>query len=383
MLTVPLIQQPFCMKLLSIGLLSLSLLSLKRHEPAPFDLDGPYVQYKDNKIHVSYISTGDDGNPKLSVDSSLSVADKSKLELNIATDQPGVFFKVKLQDKLTNDKPEVSRAKKMLIFSDIEGEFGMMRKFLQANKVIDDQFKWIFGDGHLLLVGDFVDRGKQVTEVLWLIYSLEAQARAAGGDVHYVLGNHEIMNLSGDLRYLNAKYQRSAQLMNKPYTSLLGEDTELGQWFRSKNVALKMGDILLVHGGISPQVYNLDLDVTKVNKLARPFYADSLFNYPNIETDILMGDYGPFWYRGYYRKGEEGMAKSALEVDSSLMRFRTRHIVTGHTVVADTVSMLFNGKLFNTDTPHAKGKSEGLYIEGKEMWRVDAAGNKIKLTINN
>ncbi|MFN9954115.1 MAG: metallophosphoesterase, partial [bacterium] len=113
---------------------------------------------------------------KLSVDSSVSVADKSKIERKVATDQPGIFFPVKLQEKITPEKSDVSRAKKMLIFSDIEGEFGSMRKFLQANKVIDDKFKWIFGDGQLLLVGDFVDRGKQVTEVLWLIYSLEEQA---------------------------------------------------------------------------------------------------------------------------------------------------------------------------------------------------------------
>jgi hypothetical protein len=123
----------------------------------------------------------------------------------------------------------------------------------------------------------------------------------------------------------------------------------------------------------------MDFDVNKINKMTRPFFADSIYTYPNIETDILMGDYGPFWYRGFYRKGEEGMQKSALEVDSSLMRFRARHIVTGHTVIADTVSVLFNGKLFNTDVPHAKGKSEGILMEGKDVWRVDASGNKTRL----
>lgn len=367
------------MKHFQLAILAIVLMSLRSHEPSPMEMDGPYVQYKDNKIFVSYVHVGDDGVAQLKVDSSLTMADRSKVELKVATDQPGVFFTVKLQPKITISRSEIAKPKKLIILSDIEGEFGAMRKFLQANKVIDEHYKWTFGDGHLLLVGDFVDRGKQVTEVLWLIYSLEEQAHAAGGDVHYVLGNHEIMNLSGDLRYLNAKYQRTAQLMNKPFPALLGEDTELGQWFRSKHVAMKLGDILFVHGGISPQVYNMDIDVNKINKLTRPFFADSLYNYPNMETDILMGDYGPFWYRGFYRKGEEGMQKSALEVDSSLMRFRTRHIVTGHTVIADTVSVLFNGKLYNTDVPHAKGKSEGILMEGKDVWRVDAAGNKTRL----
>jgi hypothetical protein len=366
------------MKLLTLAILSVFLVSLRSDSLAQLEEDGPYIVYKNEKIYVSYITPGENGSSKLSIDSTLTMADRSKVELKVATDISGTYFKVKLKEKNTLDKSEISKPKKMLIFSDIEGEFGAMRKFLQANKVIDDQFNWIFGDGHLLLIGDFVDRGKQVTEVLWLIYSLEDKAHAAGGQVHYVLGNHEIMNLSGDLRYLNAKYQKSAQLMNMSYTSMVGDSTEIGQWLRTKNVAMKVGDMLFIHGGISPQVYNMDIDVSKINKLARPFYADSMFAYPNVETDILMGDFGPFWYRGFYRKGE-GMAKSELEVDSSLMRFRTRRIVTGHTVIADTVSMLFNGKLFNTDTPHAKGKSEGLLVDGKDLWRVDSEGKKYKL----
>ena len=48
-----------------------------------------------------------------------------------------------------------------------------------------------------------------VTEVLWLIYSLEEKAKAAGGYVHYILGNHEIMNMSNDLRYVQNRYMRA------------------------------------------------------------------------------------------------------------------------------------------------------------------------------
>jgi hypothetical protein len=89
-----------------------------------------------------------------------------------------------------------------------------------------------------------------------------------------------------------------------------------------------------------------------------------------------MGDYGPFWYRGLY-KGDQVQRKGQL--DSALNTFRVRHLVTGHTVIADTVSMLFNGKLFNTDVMHAKGKSEGLLVEGKDFFRVDLQGNKHRL----
>jgi hypothetical protein len=60
-------------------------------------------------------------------------------------------------------KQNIKRSAKMLILSDIEGNFGAFRKLLQANHVIDDNFNWTFEKNHLVLIGDFVDRGTMVT----------------------------------------------------------------------------------------------------------------------------------------------------------------------------------------------------------------------------
>jgi hypothetical protein len=335
-------------------------------------VDGPYILYTADKMYVNYIGSESGVNARL-VDS-MALNQRSGMVVKVATDEQGKTFDVKLKSRMQVEKSEWSRPKKQLVISDIEGNFQAFRKLLTANKVIDANFNWTFGDGHLLLVGDFVDRGSQVTEVLWLIYSLEDKAKAAGGYVHYVLGNHEIMNLSGDLRYLHPKYVEAAKLINKQFTELYGEGSELGRWLRTKNVVEKIGDILYVHGGISQKVYQVEWDAPLINKLARPFYADSNYVYPNLETDILYSDYGPFWYRGFYRAGDPALIEK--EVDTSLMRFKTDHIVTGHTLVRDTISMWFNGKVFNTDTHHAKGRSEGLLIEGRSFYRVDMEGHR-------
>lgn len=365
------------MKRLTLAIMPLILLSMTSPKtPVFFDkdvTDGPYVMYADDKMHINYI-TRENGVNVLSTES-LPLSAKAGQVIMVATEDPGKTFEVKLKPKLQAERSEWGKPKKQLVISDIEGNFAAFRKLLVANKVIDDNFNWTFDEGHLLLVGDFVDRGAQVTEVLWLIYSLEEKARAAGGYVHYVLGNHEIMNLSGDLRYLHPKYVEAASLMKKPFVELYGEASELGRWLRTKNVAEKIGDVLYVHGGISPLVYRVPFDVPMINKIARPFYADSVYNYPNAETEILYSDFGPFWYRGMYKAGDPRVIEK--EVDSSLMRFNTKHIVTGHTVVSDTVSMWFKGKVFNTDTHHAKGHSEGLLIEGGDkFYRVDANGNR-------
>jgi hypothetical protein len=184
------------------------------------------------------------------------------------------------------------------------------------------------------------------------------------------------MNMSGDLRYLNKKYVDNAQLLNENFVKLFGEDSELGRWFRTKNVAEKIGNMLFVHGGISDRVNSMDISLKEINRLVRPFYADSTYKYPDPRLDTLFSDLGPFWYRGYYGgKGQDVLPR----IDSTLDKFRVKHIATGHTIIADTISIFFDGKLINTDVPHAKGFSEALLVEGRHFYRVNTLGEKFLL----
>ena len=334
-------------------------------------LDGPYVLYNGNQVFVKYIMN--DHGKKLVKQDSLPLSEKSNLSLNVLTDEEGKTFTVKLKSQIQNEKTEFSNISKQFIVSDIEGNFSAFRKLLQANNVIDANFNWVFGEGHLVLTGDFVDRGIQQNEVLWLIYSLEEKAKAAGGYVHFILGNHEIMNLNGDHRYLNTKYVEAATLLMENFVSLYGENAELGRWLRSKNVVEKVGDILFCHGGISAAVNQMDIPVSKINKLVRPFLADSTYPFKSVDVNILYSDFGPFWYRGYYA----GTLKaSVMQVDSTLATYKVKHIATGHTVVADTISVLFGGKVINTDVHHAKGNSEALLVDDGKFYRVTASGEK-------
>lgn len=67
----------------------------------------------------------------------------------------------------------------------------------------DEGLNWVGGAAHLVLCGDLVDRGPRDREVVDLVRRLQTQARLAGAEVHALLGNHEVMNLVRDFRYVS------------------------------------------------------------------------------------------------------------------------------------------------------------------------------------
>ena len=119
--------------------------------------------------------------------------------------------------------------RKVAAFSDIHGQYDLLVSLLVNNKIIDKDLNWIFGGGHLVIVGDIFDRGDKVNEILWLVYDLEVQAKEKGGRVHYLLGNHEYMVLYNDLRYIHDKYHISSKLLDLDYDQLYGNNTVLGR----------------------------------------------------------------------------------------------------------------------------------------------------------
>ena len=336
-------------------------------------IDGPYVLYRNDSVFVNYIidSSGAKSVRRDSMSSSL----KNNITLQINTDIPGKTFNVQLKQNLSNEKSEWNGIKKMLVLSDIEGNFEAFRKLLQGNQVIDENFNWTFGKDHLVLVGDFVDRGTMVTEVLWLIYMLEEKAKAAGGYVHYILGNHEIMNMSNDLGYVQERYTQHAALMNQHYMHLFGQNAEIGRWLATKNIVERIGDVLFMHGGISSYVNNMNASLKKLNEMTRPYYTDTTYKYSDDRLNVIYSDFGPFWYRNYYKSPRAHMS----QIDSTLDNFGVRHIVTGHTIIANEISSVYGEKVFDTDVHHAEGHSEALLINDKNFWRVNASGEKLDI----
>lgn len=339
------------------------LLALPSNLQAQSTSDGPYL-FQEADQWISYQIRDS------SLSSSILPENRLDIKLEVATDQPGEKFEVYLKPGLGYELAVYEMPENLVAISDIEGNFGPFRKLLQAGQVIDENYNWTFGDGHLVLTGDFFDRGEMVTQVLWLIYKLEWEAYEAGGQVHFILGNHETMNLQGDLRYVNPKHKESAKLMERDLIDLYGDNTELGQWLRTKNIIEKIGDHLFVHAGISGKVNKLGFSIAEINSTARPFLDWEFYHDHDVAT-IMSTSVGPLWYRGYY----QGAKKDQL-IDETCKQYNISKIITDHTVVADNISTHYDGRVINIDTRHREGFSEALLIEEGKYYAIDTAGNK-------
>jgi hypothetical protein len=272
---------------------------------------------------------------------------------------------------------------RVLAISDVEGNHRNLRRFLESNTVIDDDGRWSFGDGHLVFVGDIVDRGDEVTEVLWLIRRLEHEAREAGGRVHYVLGNHEAMIMAGDLRYVNAKYGLVAGRLGMTYDELFGPSSELGRWLRTRNAVVRVGDLLFVHGGYSPRLDAAGLDLDALNQRVRDGIGRSgraVAHEP--AEDPVRHRHGPLWYRGYFEEHAESLGgrPTDAQVDAILSRHGARHIVVGHCVVDEIRMLDAGGRLIGIDVRWKDAQSaQGLLHEDGVLWRLDLSGRRERL----
>jgi len=269
---------------------------------------------------------------------------------------------------------------RVMAISDIHGEFDALADFLKAAGVVDDALHWSWGDGHLVVDGDVFDRGDQVTECLWLFYRLEQEARSAGGRVHFLLGNHETMVLRRDLRYVNSKYLDGIVRRSRVhYDELYGPDMEMGRWLRTRNTAIKVNDVLFVHGGLPPRLAEESMSLTRINQMGRANL--DLRSYEVAFSDSIRAFYGhtptgPYWYRGYHGDQENRYSQATdEEIDATLAAYGVSAVVVGHTEV-DQVESLYGGRVYAIDVPlNELGTFQGLMWEAGRFFRVEGDGS--------
>ncbi|TAJ15013.1 hypothetical protein DMA11_03550 [Marinilabiliaceae bacterium JC017] len=267
---------------------------------------------------------------------------------------------------------------RMVVISDIHGQYDSMIEILKTCGVIDDQLNWIFGDGHLVVIGDLFDRGGKTTECLWFVYQLEQTAEKAGGKVHCTLGNHEMMVLGNDIRYINEKYEELTESLGVNYAGLFHPNSVLGEWLRTRHTLLKINDILFVHAGISPEFLHTGLQPGQVNDYIRQYLVAGSHPGNKAINKKLVRSFGPLWYRGYFRESSRYAQITPVQMDSVLQAFNVSTVVVGHTET-DLIDTFINGKVINVNIPRANKsiRNQALLIDNGKFYRITHQGKTL------
>jgi hypothetical protein len=292
---------------------------------------------------------------------------------------------------------------RIVVVGDIHGDYDRLIEILRTGNLIDGKNAWCGGKAHCVLIGDMVDRGPASRKVLDYVMALQTQAARSGGAVDELIGNHEGMNMIGDLRYVSKEdwvsYQtpNSEELRNKAanfalesakkdskakgieppdaakfltdfnadhplgwveHCLLFGPSGKYGKWLREQKVIIKINDLVFVHAGISPKYANATRD--EINRAA----IAEVDAPAKLADGMITNEEGPLWYRDLLTAPED-QAELAEQVDRILNTQQARRIIVGHTVMP-TIVPRFGGKVIGVDVGLSvffKGPPEFLVIE--------------------
>jgi hypothetical protein len=328
----------------------------------PSFVDGPYLHWAGaHELQFNYLKADSVENIPV------VVGKKGLIALNGRLSDKDAVYPVR-----RNPQPPLAEQQgieKILILGDMHGMYGKLFEYLQHNKVIDQQGHWSWGSGHLVMSGDILDRGDAVTETLWFLYRLEQEAAEAGGAMHYLLGNHELMVMEGDLRYVSRKYMELFTRLHMSYADQFSKETVFGQWLRSRNTVICLNELLITHAGISPMLAKQGLSLAEINSRMKKYLQedqqDSLMR-------LLRGEQGPLWYRGYLMPaGYAYDTISQSEVEQILRQYGASHMVVAHTTV-DAVQARYHGKVFavDLDVNEQSVSLEGLLYKKGKFFRL-------------
>jgi hypothetical protein len=305
---------------------------------------------------------------------------------------------------LPSRNPTPPETRRIVAIGDLHGDCGAWRDIARAARLIDARNRWVGGSAILVQTGDVTDRGPDSLKIIRDLQRLRREAERAGGRVVVLVGNHEAMNVTGDLRYVHpgeykafvdrdsadrraalydanrAAFEAAARATNPSLSGQAIRDAwlketplglvehqtawrpagELGKWTIGNPAVVMLGDTIFAHGGISANYANVPLD--EINRRV----AAALTAREIAPQSIINDPMGPLWYRGLISRSKSvedlpatpptnGAAPAPrpsieAEIDMVLKAYGAKRIVIGHTPTLSGISVLHGGELVRIDT---------------------------------
>lgn len=313
------------------------------------------------------------------------------------------------------DQAEFAAVDRIVVLSDVHGDYDRMREMLEIAEVTDRRGRWIAGKTHLVQLGDLPDRGPHSKQAAEFLRKLARSAKRKGGAVHLLIGNHEAMNVYGDLRYVDpGEYEEFRTRESKRFLEVVYEDEvafikannpeekwpefdaefkakwmaarplgwvehrlsweaggDTNQWVQTRPAVIKIGDNLFMHGGLGPAF--ADWPIERLNEAVQRSLADP----SDYRNSILREQDGPLWYRGLALGNEEA---EQPHLDALLAQHDVKRIILGHTVTGGIILPRFGGQVLLTDVGLSSFYGDNmacLVIEGDRLTAVHRNGQVV------
>ncbi|KAJ8769190.1 hypothetical protein K2173_000965 [Erythroxylum novogranatense] len=312
----------------------------------------------------------------------------------------GLFFPSHPKPEVTAGTPPLQTRylapTRLVAIGDLHGDLQKSKEAFRLAGLIDASDNWIGGSATVVQVGDVLDRGGEELKILYLLEKLKREAAKFGGNLITMNGNHEIMNVEGDFRYVTesglkefenwgywygvgsnmktlcAGLEEAKDVFDGIPTTFRGVKKEFFSGIRARIAALRpngpiakkfltqnvtvlvVGDSVFVHGGLLPQ--HVEYGLERMNEEVRDWISG------------MMGKFAPRYCRGreavvWLRKFSDEVARncdcSALEHVLATIP-GVKRMIMGHTIQESGISAVCGNRAIRIDVGMSKGCSDGI-----------------------
>ena len=269
---------------------------------------------------------------------------------------------------------------RLVAIGDLHGDLEAARAALRLGGAIDDKDHWSGGPLVVVQTGDQLDRGDGERAIVDLFDRLAGEAKAAGGAVIALNGNHEIMNVQLDFRYVTEggfhdfanvpgssladPHLGGVPEASRPRAAAFAPGAPYAKRLARRDTIALVGDTLFVHGGVLPK--HVKYGLARINREISAWMNGDRPSPPPIAT----AEDGPVWSRRYSAAPD---VEDCKVLGEALSMTAAKRMVVGHTVQRGGITSGCDDRVWRIDVGLSRfygGETEVLEIAGDAVKKL-------------